>query len=47
MDIFQMSLSGAVLIVAVIIICTLAIYRLPKKTFLVLWGVVICRLLIP
>lgn len=47
MDIFQMSLSGAVLIVAVIIIRALAIYRLPKKTFLVLWGVAIYRLLIP
>lgn len=41
MDIFQMSLSGAVLIIAVIIIRALALYRLPKKTFLVLWGVVI------
>ncbi|WP_304507389.1 M56 family metallopeptidase [Anaerotignum sp.] len=47
MDIFQMSLSGTVLIVAVIIIRALALYRLPKKTFLVLWGVVICRLCIP
>lgn len=47
MDIWQMSLSGAVFIVAVVIVRALTLHRLPKKTFLVLWGVVICRLLIP
>ncbi len=47
MDIFQMSLSASVLIVAVVIIRALTLHKLPKKTFLVLWGVVICRLLIP
>ncbi|WP_041427286.1 hypothetical protein [Syntrophomonas wolfei] len=47
MDIFQMSFSAAFLIIAVIIIRALALHRLPKKTFLILWGVVICRLLIP
>jgi len=47
MDILQMSLSASVLIVAVVIIRALALHRLPKKTFLVLWGVVVCRLLIP
>jgi len=47
MDIFQMSFSAAFLIIAVIIIRAFALHRLPKKTFLVLWGVVICRLLIP
>jgi beta-lactamase regulating signal transducer with metallopeptidase domain len=47
MDIFQMSLSASVLIVAVVIIRALALHKLPKKMFLVLWGVVICRLLIP
>lgn len=47
MDIFQMSLSASVLIVAVVMIRALALHKLPKKTFLVLWGVVICRLLVP
>ena len=47
MDILQMSLSGAVLIIAVVIVRALTLHKLPKKTFLVLWSVVICRLLIP
>lgn len=47
MDIVQMSLAASVMIVAVVIIRALALHRLPKKTFLALWGVVICRLLIP
>nr|WP_319487458.1 M56 family metallopeptidase [uncultured Caproiciproducens sp.] len=47
MDIFQMSLSGAVLIIAVVICRSVTLHKLPKMTFLVLWGVVICRLLIP
>jgi len=47
MDIFQMSLSASVLIAVVVIIRALALHKLPKKTFLVLWGVVICRLFLP
>jgi len=47
MNIAQMSLSASVLIVAVVTIRALALHKLPKKTFLVLWGVVICRLLVP
>lgn len=47
MDILQMSLSASVLIVAVVIIRALALHKLPKKTFLVLWGVAVCRLLVP
>jgi beta-lactamase regulating signal transducer with metallopeptidase domain len=47
MNILQMSYSAAVLIIAVVILRALTLYKLPKKTFLVLWGVVICRLLIP
>lgn len=42
-----MSFSAAVLIIAVVILRALTLYKLPKKTFLILWGVVICRLLIP
>jgi len=47
MSIIQMSMSGAILILAIIIIRQLAIHRLPKKTFMVFWGVVLLRLLIP
>lgn len=47
MVIVQMSLSASILIVAVICIRALTLYKLPKKTFLVLWGIVVFRLLIP
>lgn len=47
MTIVEMSLSASVPIVAIVIIRALALHKLPKKTFLVLWGVVICRLLVP
>lgn len=47
MNILQMSFSGAVFITAVAIIRAAAINKLPKKTFLVLWEMVILRLLIP
>ena len=47
MNLLQMSLSGAVMILAVVVIRALAVNRLPKKAFLVLWGVSAARLLIP
>ena len=47
MSIIQMSMAAAILILAVVIIRSLAIHKLPKKTFLVLWCVVLVRLLIP
>lgn len=47
MTIVEMSLSACVPIVAIVMIRALALHKLPKKTFLVLWGVVICRLLVP
>ncbi len=47
MNILQMSFSAAVLIIAVVILRTLTLHKLPKKMFLALWGTVICRLLIP
>lgn len=47
MDIVRMSFSSSVLIAAVVIIRMFTLYKLPKKTFLVLWGIVVCRLLIP
>ena len=47
MNLLQMSLSGAVMILVIVVIRALAINKLPKKTFLVLWGVAVVRLLIP
>lgn len=47
MSLLQMSFSGAILILAIVVIRALAINKLPKKTFLALWGVALLRLLIP
>ncbi len=47
MSLLQMSFSGAVFIIAVVIIRAIAINKLPKKTFLVLWKIAFLRLLIP
>ncbi|NLO82848.1 MAG: hypothetical protein GX094_07310, partial [Clostridiales bacterium] len=47
MKVFQTSLSAAVIILLVVIIRALAINRLPKKTFVILWNIVLCRLFIP
>lgn len=47
MSLLQMSISGAIMVLAVIVIRALGINRLPKKTFLALWGIVLLRLLIP
>jgi len=41
------SLSAGVLIMIIIAIRALANDKLPKKTFLILWDIVICRLLVP
>ena len=42
-----MSLYGAVMIIAIVILRALLINQLPKKTFLILWGIVMVRLVIP
>ena len=47
MNLIEMSLSGAIIIAVVIIVRSLWVYKLPKKTFLILWLLVLCRLLIP
>lgn len=47
MDLLQMSFTGAVLIIVIVVIRAVAIHRLPKKTFSVLWLLVIFRLLLP
>lgn len=47
MSLLNMSFSAAVLILAIVNIRGLLLHKLPKKTFLALWGVALCRLLIP
>lgn len=47
MNLLQMSVSGAVMITAVILLRAAAAEKLPKKTFPVLWFVVLLRLFLP
>jgi YD repeat-containing protein len=47
MSFLQMSFAGAVMILVITVIRALTINRLPKKTFLALWGITLVRLLIP
>ena len=47
MDIWEVSFSGGVMILAVILLRALALDRLPKGTFLALWLVAAARLLLP
>lgn len=44
---WEMTLSGASIIMVIVLIRALAINRLPKRTFLFLWGAALMRLLIP
>ena len=46
-DIVQMSVQAGILIAAIVIVRAITRYRLPKASFLVLWGIVAARLLIP
>lgn len=47
MSLLQMSVSAGVMIAVITVIRALAISRLPKKTFLALWWIVLARLLVP
>lgn len=47
MSLIQMSVSGAVMILVITAVRAISINRLPKKTFAVLWGLVLVRLLVP
>ena len=47
MSIINMSLMAVPLIAAIATIRFFALYRLPKKTFCVMWGVVLYQLLVP
>jgi len=46
-NILQMSVSAGLLAVVIVIIRAVALNRLPKNMFLILWGVALCRLLVP
>ena len=47
MSLLQMSLSGAAMILAILLVRTLALQRLPKRLFPALWWLVLIRLLVP
>lgn len=47
MSVFQMSVSAAILILAVVIIRAFAGNKLPRLTFVIIWIVLLLRLLIP
>lgn len=47
MTLIEMSLSSIVIIVMIIIVRTLLLHKLPKRLFVFLWGIVLCRLLLP
>ena len=47
MSLLSMSIQAGVMIAVVTIVRALVINRLPKKTFLALWGIALLRLLIP
>ena len=47
MSLFQMSVAGGTLILCIVVVRALAIHRLPKTTFLVLWMIAALRLLLP
>ncbi len=47
MSLLNMSIYGAVIIFAILIIRAFTLHKLPKKTFLILWAVALVRLLVP
>jgi len=47
MTLLHRSAAGAVLILAAALLRALALHRLPKRTFLILWGLALARLLLP
>lgn len=47
MTLLEMSLTGSVMIIVVFLVRSLLLHRLPKKTFVIMWGIVVLRLLVP
>lgn len=47
MDIIQMSVSASLLITVTVIIRAITLHKLPRRTFLALWGIAALRLVVP
>lgn len=47
MTLLQMSVQAGLLILAILVVRALALNRLPKGSFLILWGIALARLLLP
>ena len=47
MSLLQLSFSGAVMVLLIVVVRAIAIHRFPKKVFLALWLIAIARLLLP
>lgn len=47
MTLYHMSIYGAVLILAILLIRALTLHKLPKRIFLILWSIALLRLLVP
>lgn len=47
MTLLEMSLTGGILIAVIALVRLAGLHRLPGNAFLVLWGLALCRLLIP
>lgn len=47
MSLLQMSFLGTVIILLIVVLRSVLINRLPKKTFLILWWIALIRLLVP
>jgi len=47
MDILRMSLSASLIILAIILMRKCFLYKVSKNVFLILWGIAVCRLIIP
>ena len=47
LSLIEMTVSGGVLILAVMLVRALVLDKLPKRAFLVLWALAAARLLVP
>ena len=47
MELYRISLASSLLIVFILVLRKIAVYKLPRKTFAILWMIVLLRLLIP
>lgn len=47
MSLIEMSVAGAVMILVIAVVRAVALNKLPKRTFLALWGIALARLLLP